>query len=157
MEALEAGALLNAEIISGTMIHHGLNPSFENLCLQTNIWEFDYFCFVYISISVFFKIKTSLGHLHLSKFHLQLKTVLFCESILRSKIQLYVLLFPFPSVIVNHLGFPPFLLMRLFNFYLNITLVSKISYLLCKTIIFLTRKALRVWVVKNPWFTYALL
>ncbi|XP_058929918.1 LOW QUALITY PROTEIN: protein lifeguard 1-like [Kogia breviceps] len=43
------------------------------------------------------------------------------------------------------------------DFCLNIILVSKISYLLCKTIIFLTRKALSIWVVKNPWFTYSLM
>lgn len=68
----------------------------------------------------------------------------FYDPILRSKIQFifilqfnsYVSLFPFPSVIVNYLGFSPFLLMKLFNLYLNIILVSKINYLLCKTISF---------------------
>lgn len=34
------------------------------------------------------------------------------------------------------LRFSPFLLMKLFNLYLNIILVSKINYLLCKTISF---------------------
>ncbi|XP_007103408.1 protein lifeguard 2 [Physeter macrocephalus] len=42
-------------------------------------------------------------------------------------------------------------------FIVKVFFLLKISYLLCKTTIFLTRKALSIWVVKNPWFTYSLL
>ena len=38
MEPLEAGALLNAEIISGTMIHHGLNHPLK-ICVYKQTYE----------------------------------------------------------------------------------------------------------------------
>ena len=87
MKALKARSLLNAEIISGRMIPHCLNSSLEIYILDKYM---KILLLLFIYTSQYFKIKSSLGHLHLCKFHLLLMTVLFMTLFLEDTVYLYL-------------------------------------------------------------------
>ena len=89
MKALKARSLLNAEIISGSMIHHCLNSSFENLHFR-QIYE-NFVTFVYIHISVFLN-KIFTGTFAFIQISLTTYDCTFYDPILRSEIQFIFIL-----------------------------------------------------------------